>query len=91
MKLFLFLYLKPILCKLGLKNDFYDISKFCLPMIIWTIFQTSEDISMYKKCYLPFAPQVFPISIRTVRVDIRNRAILKELWRLYKADRFSNY
>ena len=24
-------------------------------MIIWTFFQTSEDISRYKKCYLPNA------------------------------------
>ena len=53
MKLLLFLYLKPILCKLDLKNDFFDISKLCLPMIIWTFFQTAEDISRYKKLYLP--------------------------------------
>ena len=55
MKLFSFLYLKPILCKLDLKNDFFDISKFYLPMIIWTFFQTSEDIYRNKKCYLPNA------------------------------------
>ena len=44
--------LLPIFCKLGLKNDVFDISKFCLPIIIWTFFQTSDDISIYKKCYL---------------------------------------
>ena len=55
MKLFLLLYLKPILCKWGLKNDFFDISKFCLSMILWTFFQTSEDIYRYKKFYLPNA------------------------------------
>ena len=32
MTLFLFLYLKPILFKLDLKNDFFDISKYCLPI-----------------------------------------------------------
>ena len=34
---------------------FSDISTFCLPMIKWTFFQTSEDIYRYQKCYLPNA------------------------------------
>ena len=55
MELFLFLYLYPILSKLDLKNDFLNISKLCLPMIIWTFFQTSEDIYIYKECHLPNA------------------------------------
>ena len=43
MEPFLFVYLQPILCKLGLKF-------FCLPMamiiiIIITFFRTSDDIS----------------------------------------------
>ena len=33
MELLLFLYLQPILCKLDLKNDFFDISKFSYPII----------------------------------------------------------
>ena len=52
MELFLFVYLQPILCKSGLKNDFFDISKICFPMILWTFFQTSDGISRYKKCFL---------------------------------------
>ena len=55
MELFLFAYLQPILCKSGLKNDFLDISKICFPMILWAFFQTSDDISRYKKFYLPNA------------------------------------
>ena len=27
-------------------------SKFCLALIIWTFYRTSDDISWYKKCYL---------------------------------------
>ena len=73
MKLFLFLYLKLILCKLGLKNEFLDISKSCLRMIIWTFFRlqmifldTNNGI-----CLMPSAPQVFSISIRTVGWVVR--------------------
>ena len=64
MEIFLIVYLQPILSELCLKNDFFDISKFRLPMNILTFFQTSDDISRYKKCYLPDAnsPSVIMVS-----------------------------
>ena len=37
-------------------KTFYDISKFCLPMITKTFFQTSEDISRYKKMLFAQCP-----------------------------------
>ena len=48
-------------------------------MIIWTFFQTSEDISRYKECYLPNAlrPRSFS-SIRTV-LDAGNALCLNGL------------
>lgn len=39
-KIFDFFFKSANLCKLALKNDFFDISKFCLPTILWTFFQT---------------------------------------------------
>ena len=36
MILFLFLYLQPIVCKLDLKNDFFDNSKLYFPIIFQT-------------------------------------------------------
>ena len=40
MKLFSFLYLLPILFKLGLKNSFFDISKFCF---LWSLWLTQKQ------------------------------------------------
>ena len=48
---------------------FFDVSKFCLPIIIWTFFRFQKIFLDTKNviCPMPSAPQVFPISIRTVQ------------------------
>ena len=66
MELFLFVYLQPTLCKLGLKNDSFDFSQFCLPMIIWAFFQTIFLVTKNATCPISSAPEVFPISIWVV-------------------------
>ena len=30
----------------------FNVNKVCFPMIKWRFFQTSDDISRYKNCYL---------------------------------------
>ena len=43
----------------------FDISKFCLPMIIWTFFQRICLDTKNVICPVPSVPQFFPISIST--------------------------